>query len=171
METAATRDEATDQTLEARPSAGPKGIGGWLILPFLHLVTTIVFTGLNIFPLLQDWFSLIGLLLDPVNRWMFLPIVISSVSAMAAILLAACALAMMFLKKRMLPWLMICFYSMMLLATLVDWVLFSQYPELREPYADDLGQARIDLVRAIVAAAIWIPYFLVSKRVKATFIE
>lgn len=167
----APQDEVSDQTFGVRPADGPKGIGGWLILPILHLVTTIVLTGINVFPVWQNRYGLFGLLFDPVNRWMVLPIAISSISATAVILLAACALVMMLLRKRMLPWLMIGFYCMVVLAAVFDWALFSQYPEFREPNADDLGQARNDVVRTIIAAAIWIPYFLVSKRVKATFIE
>jgi hypothetical protein len=171
METATANGEVQDQPLEAQPTSGPRGIGGWLVLPIMHLITSIVFTGINVFPVWQNWSGLFNLLLDPANRWMFLPIVVSTVLSMAIISLAACALTMMFLRKRILPWLMICFYIGLLLGTLLDWALYFYYPEFREIGADDLGQARNEFTRAFFAALIWIPYFLISKRVKATFVE
>ena len=157
---------------QAQPLEGPKGIGGWLVLPIIHLVTTIVSAGINLFPVWQDWYGLLGLLFDPVDRWMFLPIVISTASATAIMSLAACALVMMYLRKRMLPRLMIIYYCLGLASALFDAVLIYNFPEFRESPGDsDIAQATGDLFSMAIVTLIWVPYFLVSKRVEATFVE
>jgi len=125
---------------QTQPLEGPKGIGGWLVLPIIHLVTTIVSTGINLFPVWQNWYGLLGLLFDPVDSWMFLPIVISTVSATAIMSLSACALVMMYLKKRMLPRLMVIYYCLGLASAVFEAVLIYNFQEFRES-PGDIAQA------------------------------
>ncbi|WP_162918642.1 DUF2569 domain-containing protein [Taklimakanibacter deserti] len=170
METAAARDEGTEQTPEARPTEGPRGIGGWLILPIIHLVGSIIFTGINLWPVLQNKGSFIDIALNPTYRWMLLPALISTAGGLAILALAGSALVMLYLKRRIFKVLMICFYVLVLVATAFETSLVFAFEEFGETLADQQEMVK-ELVRSIVAAAIWIPYFLVSKRVKATFIE
>lgn len=170
METVAAQDEGTVQPLEAKPAEGPKGIGGWLILPIIHLITTIIFTSINLWPVVENKDNFINLAFDPTYRWVLLPMLVSTASGIAILALAAAALVMLCLKRRILRVLMICFYAFMVAAMAFETSLVFAFEEFRETPADEPEMMK-ELFRSVVAAAIWIPYFLVSKRVKATFVE
>ena len=165
---------ATDPTAAPpRPVEGPKGIGGWLILPLIHLVGTVVLTGINLVTALQYWDGLLLLATgqaDPSVQWMALPMLASLAFGVAVIAFALYLLIQFFQKKRAVPRLMIWFYVLVLATTLVDSGVILAYEEFQES-PSDVEQSIKDIGRSIVAAVIWIPYFLVSKRVKATFVE
>lgn len=79
-------------------------------------------------------------------------------------------LVILFQKKRQLPRLMVCFYSALLIVMGIEFYISLQYAVFTQT-AEDLGEAGKDLIHAILMAAIRIPYFLRSKRVKATFVK
>lgn len=162
--------EAQDEPRPASPAPGPQGIGGWLVIPIINLVTTIWLTGVNIWPAWRDWSGLLELLLNPESRWMFIPVVISLASGVAIIFLAAAALALMYLKKRMLPRLMIGYYCLGLAALMYEMWLASTFSEFSGTPEEEARAAR-DLFWTAVGTLIWVPYFIVSKRVKATFVN
>lgn len=152
---------------------GPSGLGGWLILPILHLVTTVLLSGYNLLLVTQNWEGIVALAtgqLDSSYQWLVWPITISLVMGVGVVAFAIYLLVILFQKKRELPGLMVWFYFVLLAVTLVESGMIFQYVELRESSAD-VGQAGKDLARAVIAAVIWIPYFLRSKRVQATFVN
>jgi hypothetical protein len=170
METAAVSDEVRDEAPQAKSPEGPKGIGGWLILPILHLISMIIFTCINLWPVLQNRNDFITIAIDPAYRWMLVPIAISLAAGIAVLALSGAALVMLCLKRRIFPVLMIGFYVFVLVDTIFETGLSLAFEEFKESPAEQAETLK-ELVRTIVAAAIWIPYFLVSKRVKATFVE
>ena len=170
METAAALDVEKDEVLEATPPEGPKGIGGWLVLPIIYLVSSIIFTCINLWPVLQNRYNFINFAIDPAARWMLVPIAISIAGGIAVVALAGAALVMLCLKRRIFPVLMIGFYVLVLVTTIFETSLVYAFEEFKESPAEQAESLK-ELVRTIVAASIWIPYFLISKRVKATFVE
>ena len=170
MGTATALDDERDEAPEVKPSEGPKGIGGWLILPILNLFTTIIFTCINLWPVLQNRYNFINFAIDPASRWMLVPLAISIAGGIAVVALAGASLVMLCLKRRIFPVLMIGFYVLVLVTTIFETSLVYAFEEFKESPAEQAESLK-ELVRTIVAAAIWIPYFLVSKRVKATFVE
>jgi len=82
-----------------------------------------------------------------------------------AVVFSILALLLLWKRRASLPGVMIWLLSVSLIASLIDDLLVHHLPSALKLTAD----SNHDLVKAAVHAAIWIPYFLVSKRVKATF--
>jgi transglutaminase-like putative cysteine protease len=144
------------------------GVKGWLILPIIGLVLT---------PL-----TVLGELFDESMLWIFSQsewdaVVQANSSGMifligteciynGFVLLAPLFLLILLFKRRwFLPALMIGFYTLQIVF-LVGTIIFLavldvEYAVLTESISEDIG--------GVVALLIWISYFAVSKRVKATF--
>ena len=76
------------------------------------------------------------------------------------------ALVLLFQKRSIFPRLMIFFFSAILIFTFVEIALAHQIGYLiKHPDSEVDSEA----VKVVVQTVIWVPYFLVSKRVKATF--
>lgn len=151
-----------------------EGIGGWLVLVALGVVFSPIRIVLELFSIYSGLFS------D--GTWEFLttpstelyhplwaPIILGELFINGALVLAwIVAIFLFFSKKRIFPkW-----YIGILLFTLVFIILdaFAIKVVLPSELAFDDETAK-ELVRSIIASLIWIPYMLVSKRVKATFIK
>jgi hypothetical protein len=129
------------------------GIGGWLILPAIGLVLTpIVNLGV-----------IFGIDIPALNTGRYqnlisLEIIMNLVIGAAAV----CLCILFFKKKAILPRCMVYYLVGNFILNLLDY--FLAQGENLSPDPSDLG-------RSIIAAAIWIPYFLSSRRVKATFVN
>ena len=149
---------------------GPSGIGGWLLLPLL---------GLALSPLrvMADSVTTFGPLFEnDMAGWNNLfaggpavaALVVFEVLANLALIIYPWVVLTYFLrKKRVVPRLMIVWFIAIPAIFLIDATAL----HFAAPDVSDWGSSTRDIVRGVVAAAIWIPYFLLSVRVRNTFVH
>ncbi len=155
---------------EATQSApAPRGIGGWLILPIVHLGLNAILIALNAATGIAEGYGLIA----PAGGAPPLPhdlnLALLTMSWFEAGLLAYAGLcAVQFARARkQVPYLMIGFYVLLLTMTIAEYFFADAVKTSPESLSEPIRAA----VRTAIAAAVWIPYFLVSKRVKNTFVR
>ncbi len=161
-------DENIEDVLEIRERAGspqppdsspvvPEKIGGWLYLPASGLV-------------LGGMFSVVGILFsfgiasDLPSRYqgVFALNLLVNIGITAFVIFAA---VRFFARSRKAPTTMIALIITNIVASAV--LVIINLAADAEPFAVVYGKA---LVKGVIGAAIWIPYFRVSKRVKRTFV-
>jgi hypothetical protein len=148
---------------------GPSGIGGWLLLPLLGLVLTPVLGGIQVREVLKlmepaPWKALTdpsSQAYHPFYAWM-LPgeLIANSVMAVLALVL----LVLVYMRSPRVPMLMCVFYVLAAVVVIIDTGLASQIPG----FTWDRGTIR-DVARSVMGVVVWVPYFLVLKRVRNTF--
>ena len=152
----------------------PKGIRGWLILPALGLIFTPIQMGVqfskDLMPALTaaTWNALTKPE-SPAYHPLWGPLI--SFEVVTNVVLFVFTLWLMWLfftKSKRVPTLFIAWLLSLAAVQTIDYVLVAQIPAAAAQPSDSEGMK--DLARSIIAAAIWIPYFIRSKRVKNTFI-
>jgi hypothetical protein len=148
---------------------GPVGIGGWLILPILHLCGSIVLTLINLYGIVSEWSGIKAIIIGGNDKLVALrlPLAISSILGIAVLILACICLYRLLTRSPTTPKLMTFFYIGMVVATLGDVAADNMMSGILGSSTDPDNFK--DLLRVIVAAAIWIPYFNRSRRVANTF--
>ncbi|MEX0396021.1 DUF2569 domain-containing protein, partial [Providencia rettgeri] len=153
-----------------QPRQELKGIGGWLILPMLGIILSLIILPFSIYEqnaqVIEYWIELT----DPQSS-SFIPLfkeliyfeVLGNVILYATLLFLS---YVFFTKKKLTIKIYIFFQIFSLVLTVTDIILASILLDL-EVEASDIK----DIFRALIACAIWIPYFLVSRRVKNTFVN
>ena len=149
-----------------------QGLGGWLILVAIHLVSTPI----------RFWTYLVHVFLPlfASGRWeafttpggvyyhplqgplMIAELSVNTITAVFAVVL----LIFFFSKKSFFPMLMIVYLASNAVLLGADLTLSHQIPPIASQHSP-VGFR--ELAQATAWCAIWIPYMLVSKRVKATF--
>ncbi len=153
---------------------GPKGLGGWLVLIGIGIVFSpiyLLFTAIPMFlPIFTDgtW-ELITTVGSEIYNPTLAIIIIGEISYNVSILLMSLYLIYLYFTKHYLfPKIYIVCLAIQILFTVFDsWLVASVLENVEAFDFDTLS----DLMRMIGAAVIWIPYMLVSKRVKATFVR
>jgi hypothetical protein len=164
---------APGQSPKVRSPAGPRGLGGWLILPMVGLAVGAVRSAVG---LVQDFVPILtegywDVLTDPAGGayhplWaLVLMFEIAGISML--VLLQVATLLLIFLKKRFVPRVFATQILLFIAYTIVDGMLALQLPVPPENAYKQFGMV---LVMSI-GAAIWIPYFFKSARVKNTFVN
>lgn len=149
------------------PSGG-QPIGGWLILISIGLCITpfrLVYDLFNM-PEVYDsmtWANLLGLkryglfgffLLEHVYNMIFLPFCVL-------------VLVLFFKRRTSLPRIITIYLAVGCVVTTADTLVSVQI----DPTLAEQGNYYKDMIRSILSAAIWIPYFNMSTRVKETFVK
>jgi hypothetical protein len=151
-----------------------KGIGGWLILVVIGLLFSPVrisyFLVTNHWPIFRD--GLWPVLTTPgteAYHVLWAPLItFEIVGNLGSIALALVTLWFLVRKSRRTPVLAISWLMWSAAFVVIDFFAADLIPAVASQSDPDNIK---ELLRSIVGAAIWVPYFLVSKRVKATFIE
>jgi hypothetical protein len=152
----------------------PKGLGGWLILPAIGLFIALLG--------MITYFNTVSVLISGEGVWsslttpgseayhpLWAPVIVSEMVANICLVLFDVALIFLFfMKSHRFPVLMVTFIAANLLYVVGDLIVVGFIPAVTTA---DHARAIGELARAIGGAIIWIPYFLVSKRVKNTFVK
>lgn len=157
---------------------GPAGIGGWLILPFLGLVVSPFVVALtmarDVVPAFESgtWAALTtpG---SPAYHAMWGPYLVGVALLNSALALAAIALLVVGFQKRLFfPRLMVAFYAFVAAVAFVDVAAVNGF--LQEALPEEAAKLRPEayaaFLKSLLAGGLWSTYFLVSKRVRNTFI-
>lgn len=152
----------------------PKEIGGWLILVAIGLIVT-PFRVVNTlmtdhWPIFRDghW----ELLTDESSaayHALWAPLITFEIAGnIVVIALAVITLVFFFRKSARTPRFAIGWYAFGAIFLLVDQLLGNLIPAIAN---DPSSSNAAEMIRSAAVAAIWIPYFLLSERVKSTFIR
>ncbi len=148
------------------------GIGGWLILPMIGLIITPIRLGYMLITIhLQVFLSgAWGVLTSPGTEAyhpLWAPVLLFELAGNTLMMSwAAALLILLFAKSPRFPRWIILFYATSVAIVALDLVASRMIPAVAAQ--EDPSSAQ-ELVRSVVAALIWIPYFLKSERVRNTF--
>lgn len=153
---------------------GVSGLGGWLIIVQFGLLTSLV--GLFIqmpefYASVFDseyWRALTSKSSELYHPLWGITIVFETLYNTFFIGLLIWSIFMFYRKKSIVPRLLVILYSSQFISTIIDFVLIYQNPIAAQ--MDD-GLLFMQLFRSLVSFAIWVPYFLKSKRVRNTFVR
>lgn len=150
-----------------------RGLGGWLIAVALRLFATLIHGGIILFNGISTGFSAdIRTILTTLGSERYNPslasfIMYQHVAMTIRLLLAIALLILFFLRKRCFPMVAIAGYAISTVLVGIDLFLVRGITGSDELFRVVMS----DLLRAVIVCLIWIPYLLVSRRVKATFTE
>ncbi len=175
-------------TMAAAP--GPKGLGGLLILPMIGLVVSPVVVVITIWGFVreatsgpdglttstlsalfqlgwQDWLTFF--VKDPSSAFGLIVGLLAFLLLLVLFFLSLACLVLMFRKSSVFPVMMIVLYAINALLLVATSAIFAA--DLIELTAAEKAITYRDTLRSVLQAAVWIPYFVVSKRVKNTFVH
>ncbi|PHM70335.1 DUF2569 domain-containing protein [Xenorhabdus sp. KJ12.1] len=139
-----------------------KKIGGWLYLPAIGLIVMILSSITGIVTTINEIFPFYSQLTD---RWKCF-ITFAFILDLLIFLLIIVTTIFFFRKSKKTPYL---FISLLILNITVQGIMiFLTINVMSAPVEPNYT---LNLIRSILHAAVWIPYFIVSVRVKKTFVN
>ena len=170
---AAWRFYRSSKVAEPLPAVSPRhdGLAGWLILVALGMIATpwaLIRANADLYPSVlnvETW----RLLTDPGNpayHPFWAPALLFGLFFNTLYLVLVCLLLALFFKRRA-AWrtLFIAYLLIGIAGLATDYLLTRQIPAA----ASVAPASAADLVRSVISAAIWIPYAMISLRVRSTF--
>ena len=148
-------------------------IGGWLILVAIGLIFApirlLVVLFKDLLPALSaDTWSRLTTPGTEAYHPLWAPLLLFEVIGNCLFILSPIIIAVFFFqRRRFVPRLFIVLLLANLVFVTIDYFAADLIPFVAAQ--EDLGSLK-ELIRALIACAIWVPYFLVSKRVKGTFV-
>ena len=143
---------------------GPTGLGGWLILPIIGFAGTMALTVINLVQLDTGGLAAIVTATSGPLAALKIPTLLSLVLGCVVVMSAAFCLFLVFARKRAIVKFATAHFVLLVAAAFADgWldeVLRSHDPAVVS-----------NEVRTVLIAAIWIPYFQISRRVRNTFVN
>ncbi len=158
----------------ATDNAEPKGLGGWLILPLIGLIVSPIRMAVSLnndfLPIFQEgyWEVLTTPGSEAYHHLWGPPIAFEIVGNLVFIVFALILIFLFFTKSPVFPSLIIIYITTNLLYVVGDFFFADLIPAIA---AESDPESTRELFRTVVRAAIWIPYFRMSKRVKNTFVK
>ena len=151
-----------------------KGIGGWLIFVVIGLVISpfriAYFLAAAYWPIFRDdtWHQLTTPGTHAYHALWAPLLCFELIGNLGMMALALVTLVSLLRRKRGTPRLAIAWLAFAAAYVAVDYFVANLIPAVAALPSQESAK---ELLRSLVVAAIWIPYFLVSKRVEATFVE
>ena len=161
---------------ETRKQKSLQGIGGWLFLPVISLVGYFFLSIFELFNIYKRFASgKIDLFMTKEGEF-YSPlweVFISLNIVLYLSMFVGCSILLIYMFKRLrsFPVLMVSFYLLVISIHIVEAVSaqFLLTQTTIDIALEERNMALSHLAGAILAALVWIPYFLISKRVKNTF--
>lgn len=152
-----------------------EGIRGWLILVLIGILITPIRIGLMLaqthIPMFSDgtWSALTSPSSESYHH-LWGPLLAFEMAGNIAVITLALITLLFFLRKsRHTPKIAIIWLLSGFVFVVADYFLAEQIPAIAEIATD--AETFKEVARSTIGVLIWVPYFLVSKRVKATFIR
>jgi len=162
-----TIDKLHETTFEQEPS-GPEGIGGWLILIVIGLIVTPFRLGyeviMNMVPLISSP-NILALNSPDLTNLIYFEIFGNLIFALYSILL----LFLLFSKNKLFPKLLIFYFVTNFAFIMLDLFLASQISVIQHTETD--ASVIKEIFKSSFNLIIWVPYLILSKRVKNTFVN
>ncbi len=153
-------------------TAPPLPIGGWLILPTIAVVITPFVLLYTVY--IAEYFDLATweFISSPssvgYNTMWTITFVSEMVMNFILIVFSVLLLILLIERRSIFPIHFICFCLLNLLFIIVNYVMVAQ---IESDYMDLSGTTSVDITKTVLKAGIWVPYMLLSKRVKNTFVR